>query len=302
MVIVTVPAFANWIEVLFAQAAIPGSILGKWESKLPDTIYGCCTMSAEDLKLLLSVSGEGYCHDTPGRRRREHPSSSSLLRCAYRGNLWEPKTPPRRHQRCASHRWVRKRSRWGNTWEDCEEIQSHHGTFPNKLYWMWEPGKLCWSLWSGEWPRCGHLLQGMAQQLSSLHQLHLPCWPHEFLSCLARGWNHQRFEPDGLPAADDESALLAANTTDWLHGSGLLSRESSPITRLTKSLMILTLRDVVGKSDQPWKGLLKPAQGLRTMELSSRLPRHTNWTTTIWRFSIQRWERYPHAGCATFSG
>ncbi len=76
MAIVTVPVFAKWIEILFAHAGIPGSLLGNWESKHPDTIHGWCTMSAEDLKLLLSVSGEEtvtlHPVDTDGNMRLLH--------------------------------------------------------------------------------------------------------------------------------------------------------------------------------------------------------------------------------------
>ncbi len=40
-------AFANWIMYLADQASIPRSVLGKWESKHPHTVNGCCTMLAE---------------------------------------------------------------------------------------------------------------------------------------------------------------------------------------------------------------------------------------------------------------
>lgn len=57
--VVAVASFASWLEYLDAQSRDPSSDLSKWESKHPDTIHGCCTMAAADLKLLLSVSGEG---------------------------------------------------------------------------------------------------------------------------------------------------------------------------------------------------------------------------------------------------
>lgn len=51
--------FANWLEYLDVQSTDPSSNLSKWQTKHPDTIHGCCTMSIADLKLLLSVNGEG---------------------------------------------------------------------------------------------------------------------------------------------------------------------------------------------------------------------------------------------------